>query len=135
MSDTSLCSGAQEHASDGARSLSQVSMAASDAQNHAESIHHLQQQASKLSSEAGILIEGVSSQLGLAARPQKDAESKQQALEKLTQLQVAAQQHAAKLEVSLQMQECYAIFDIVTQHPIADFSYSLLSFYYHWNLA
>lgn len=107
VNDTSLCSGAQEHASDGARSLSQVSMAASDAQIHAESIHHLQQQASKLSTKAGLLIEGVSSQLSLAARPQKDAESKQQALEKLTQLQVAAQQHAAKLEVSLQMQECY----------------------------
>ena len=78
-------------------------MAASETSNHAESIRQLQQQASKLSTEAGVPIEGVSHQLNLAARPQRDAGSKQQALEKLSQLQIAAQQHAAKLQVSLQM--------------------------------
>lgn len=96
-----VVAGPGKDASDQGLAISQASkQAASQESSHAESISQLQQQAIELSTAAGVPVESLSSQASLSARLVKGPESKQQALNKLTQLQAMAQQHAAKLQVA-----------------------------------
>ena len=100
-----VAAGPGKDALDQALVISQASkQVASQESSHAESISQLQQQAIELSTTAGVPVESLSSQVSLSARPVKGTESKQLALNKLTQLQAMAQQHAAKLQVAFMHQ-------------------------------
>ena len=116
-----VVAGPGRDALDQALVISQASkQAASQESSHAESISQLQQQAIELSTAAGVPVEGLSSQISLTARPFKGPESKQLALNKLTQLQAMAQQHAAKLQVAFMHQPFVVCASALCDEAVGD---------------